>query len=57
MSAATLDPLIHHPDRLRIVATLAALPDGDAISVARLQDLIRLTPVSLISCQIGRAHV
>jgi hypothetical protein len=50
MSAATLDPLIHHPDRLRIVATLAALPDGDAISVARLQDLIRLTPVSLISC-------
>jgi len=50
MSAATLDPLIHHPDRLRIVATLAALPYGDAISVARLQDMIRLTPVSLISC-------
>ncbi len=50
MSAATLDPLIHHPDRLRIVATLAALPDGDAISEARLQDMIRLTPVSLISC-------
>jgi hypothetical protein len=50
MSAATLDPLIHHPERLRIVATLAALPDGDAISVARLRDMIGLTPVSLISC-------
>jgi hypothetical protein len=27
-----LDPLIHVPTRLRIVVTLAALPDGDALS-------------------------
>jgi hypothetical protein len=35
-----LDPLIHHPQRLRIVATLAALPDGDALAVTRLRDMI-----------------
>jgi len=29
MTAGVLDPLIHVPARLRIVATLAALPDGD----------------------------
>ena len=44
MSTGALDPLIHDPERLRIVATLAALPDGDALSVTRLQDLIGLTP-------------
>jgi hypothetical protein len=44
MSTGALDPLIHDPERLRIIATLAALPDGDALSVARLQDLIGLTP-------------
>src|ERR1700720_727954 len=43
------DPLIHHPERLRIVATLAALPDGDALSVTRLQDMLGLTPGSLIT--------
>ena len=37
-----LDPLIHVPTRLKIVATLAALPDGDALSVTRLQDLTGL---------------
>ncbi|HEY2281427.1 MAG TPA: DUF1707 domain-containing protein [Streptosporangiaceae bacterium] len=42
MSTGALDPLIHHPQRLRIIATLAALPDGDALSVTRLQDLIGL---------------
>src|ERR1700677_1332470 len=31
------DPLIHVPTRLRIVVTLAALPDGDALSFTRLQ--------------------
>jgi hypothetical protein len=31
MSTGVLDPLIHHPGRLRTVATLAALPDGDAL--------------------------
>ena len=44
MSTDALDPLIHHPERLRIVATLAALPDGDALSFARLQDMTGLAP-------------
>jgi hypothetical protein len=35
-----LDPLIHVPTRLKIVATLAALPDGDALSFTRLQNMI-----------------
>ena len=43
------DPLIHDPERLRIIATLAALPDGDALSLTRLQDLIGLTPGSPIT--------
>jgi hypothetical protein len=57
MSTGALDPLIHDPGRLRIVATLAALPDGDALSVTRLQDMIRLPPASLITClrELGRA--
>ncbi len=57
MSTSALDPLIHHPERLRIVATLAALPDGDALSITRLQDMTRLAPGSLITClrELGRA--
>jgi DNA-binding transcriptional ArsR family regulator len=43
-----LDPLIHVPTRLKIVATLAALPDGDSLSFSRLQDMIGLTPGNLI---------
>jgi DNA-binding MarR family transcriptional regulator len=49
MSSGALDPLIHDPEQLRIVATLAALPDGDALSVNLLQDMIGLTPGSLIT--------
>jgi DNA-binding transcriptional ArsR family regulator len=49
MTVEELDPLIHAPARLRIVATLAALPDGDALSFTRLQDLIGLTPGNLIT--------
>jgi DNA-binding MarR family transcriptional regulator len=51
MSATTdkLDPLIHVPARLRIIATLAALPTGDALSFTRLQDMIGLTPGNLIT--------
>ena len=49
MSAQELDPLIHVPARLRIVATLAALPEGDALSFPRLQDMIGLTPGNLIT--------
>ena len=48
-TAADLDPLIHVPARLRIVATLAALPEGDTLSFSRLQDLIGLTPGNLIT--------
>jgi hypothetical protein len=44
MSTGALDPLIHDPQRLRIVATLAALPGGDALSVLRLQEMIGLIP-------------
>ncbi len=44
-----LDPLIHAPARLRIVATLAALRVGDELSFRRLQDLIGLTPGNLIT--------
>ena len=48
MTTDELDPLIHVPTRLKIVATLAALPDGDTLSFTRLQDLIGLTPGNLI---------
>jgi DNA-binding MarR family transcriptional regulator len=44
-----LDPLIHVPARLRIVVTLAALPEGDALSFRRLQDMIGLTAGNLIT--------
>jgi DNA-binding MarR family transcriptional regulator len=49
MTAEELDPLIHVPARLRMVATLAALPDGDTLSFTRLQDMIGLTPGNLIT--------
>ena|GEM_PF-169830 len=49
MSEDELDPVIHAPARLRIVVTLAALPDGDNLSFTRLQDLIGLTPGNLIT--------
>jgi hypothetical protein len=42
MTAETLDPLIHVPARLQIVAMLAALPDGNALSSTRPQDMIGL---------------
>jgi DNA-binding MarR family transcriptional regulator len=49
MAVQELDPLIHVPARLRIVATLAALPDGDTLSFTRLQEIIGLTPGNLIT--------
>ena len=49
MTDDALDPVIHAPARLRIVATLAALPDGDSLSFTRLQDMIGLTPGNLIT--------
>jgi DNA-binding MarR family transcriptional regulator len=48
MTDDELDPLIHVPTRLKIVATLAALPEGDTLSFTRLQDLIGLTPGNLL---------
>jgi DNA-binding MarR family transcriptional regulator len=44
-----LDPLIHVTARLRIMATLATLLEGDALSFTRLQGLIGLTPGNLIT--------
>ena len=49
MTADSLDLLIHVPARLQIMATLAALPNGDALSFTRLQDMIGLTPGNLIT--------
>jgi DNA-binding MarR family transcriptional regulator len=49
MTVEELDPLIHAPARLRIVATLAALPAGDHLSFTRLQHMIGLTPGNLIT--------
>ena len=44
-----LDPLIHVPVRLRIVATLAAIPSGDTLLFTRLQDMLALTPGNLLT--------
>ena len=57
MSTGALDPQIHDPERLRVVATLAALPGGDTLALTRLQDMIKLSPGSLITClrELGRA--
>jgi DNA-binding MarR family transcriptional regulator len=49
MSDDELDPLIHVPARLRIMATLAALHEGDTLSFTRLQEMIELTPGNLIT--------
>ena len=49
MTQDGLDPVIHAPARLRLMVTLAALPEGDTLSFTRLQDLIGLTP--------GSAHI
>ena len=49
MTADSLDPVIHAPARLRIVATLAALPPGDSLSFTRLQEMLDLTPGNLIT--------
>jgi DNA-binding transcriptional ArsR family regulator len=49
MNTEELDPVIHAPARLRIIATLAALPDGDTLTFTRLQDILGLTPGNLIT--------
>jgi len=42
-----LDPVIHAPARLRIIAALAAVPERDAIAFTRLQQLLDLTAGNL----------
>jgi DNA-binding MarR family transcriptional regulator len=49
VTADALDPLIHVPARLQIMATLAAVPEGDTLSFTRLRDMIGLTPGNLIT--------
>jgi len=44
MTTDALDPVIHAPARLQIVATLAALPQGDALRLTRLQPMLHVTP-------------
>lgn len=42
-STAELDPVIHAPARLRLVATLSALGQSDRMSFPRLQKLLAMT--------------
>ncbi len=49
MSGDGLDPVIHAPVRLRLMVTLATLPESDNLSFTRLQELIGLTPGNLIT--------
>jgi DNA-binding transcriptional ArsR family regulator len=49
VNSEPLNPVIHAPARLRIVATLATLPGGDELSFTRLQDILDLTPGNLIT--------
>ncbi|MFC7549131.1 transcriptional regulator [Plantactinospora sp. GCM10030261] len=46
-SAAELDPVIHAQARLRVVATLATLADGDRIAFPRLQEILGMTAGNL----------
>jgi DNA-binding MarR family transcriptional regulator len=49
VSEDELDPVIHVPARLRLMVTLATLPEGDNLSFTRLQDIVGLTPGNLIT--------
>jgi len=49
MTVGELNPLIHVPARLRIMATLSVLPEGDTLSFTRLQDMIGLSSGNLIT--------
>ena len=49
MSPDQLDALIHVPARLQIMATLAALPEGDRLTFTRLQVMAGLTSGNLIT--------
>ena len=42
-----LDPVIHAPARLRVMAALSALPDGDHITFPYLKDILDMTAGNL----------
>lgn len=42
-----LDPVIHSQARLRVMATLTALGDGDRLTFPRLQQLLEMTAGNL----------
>lgn len=44
---AKFDELIHQPVRLRIMAALTALPEGDEIEFTTLRDLLEVTDGNL----------
>lgn len=45
----SLDPVIHAPARLRIMASLAGLSDGDTIKFPRLQKVLDMTGGNLLT--------
>ncbi len=47
MSDVELDPVIHAQSRLRVMATLAALPEGDHLTFTKLQQLLDMTAGNL----------
>jgi len=47
MPETELDPVIHAPARLRVVATLAALGSGDELSFPKVQKLLGMTAGNL----------
>ena len=47
MTDADLDAIIHAPARLRVVATLAALGEGDELSFPKLRKLLDMTAGNL----------
>ncbi|HVM14272.1 MAG TPA: transcriptional regulator [Egibacteraceae bacterium] len=46
-SLPELDPVIHAQARLRVMATLSTVPDGDRLAFPRLQELLDLTAGNL----------
>jgi DNA-binding MarR family transcriptional regulator len=42
-----LDPVIHAQARLRVVATLATLREGDFLAFPKLQDILKMTAGNL----------
>ena len=47
MSLPELDPVIHAQARLRVVAALSTLPEGDRLSFPRLQEILNMTAGNL----------